>query len=79
MTQVQVDQALQQKLFGLAEPLELCDSEGRVLGHFLPESDYKKMLYGSVEVPYSDEEISRRRAQKGGSTLREIWDRVGQK
>ncbi len=79
MTQVKVDQALRQKLGGMHEPVELCDAEGKVLGHYLPESEYKKILYASVEIPFSDEEIARRRAQTGGCSLREIWDRLGQK
>ena len=80
MTQVQVDQALRLKLGGMNEPLELCDADGRVVGHYLPEAEYKKILYGAaVRVPLSDEEIARRRAQTGGCSLREIWDRVGQK
>jgi hypothetical protein len=77
MTQVQVDQALRQKLGGLSEPLELCDADGKVLGHFLPEAEDKKMLYGSVEIPYSDEEIARLRAERGGCSLEEIWKRLG--
>ena len=79
MTQVQVDQALRQKLGGMAEPVELCDANGAILGHYLPEAEYKKMRYGSIQIPYSDEEIARRRAQTGGCSLRDIWDRVGQK
>jgi CRISPR/Cas system-associated endonuclease Cas1 len=79
MTQVQVDQALLQKLGGMAEPVVFCDANGTVLGHYLPEAEYKKMLYGSIQIPYSDEEIARRRAQTGGCSLRDIWNRVGQK
>jgi hypothetical protein len=79
MTQIQVDQALRQKLGGMNEPVELCDANGDVVGHYLPAAEYKKILYGSVHIPFSDEEIARRRAQRGGCTLREIWDRVGQK
>jgi hypothetical protein len=79
MTQVQVDQALLQKLGGMNESVELCDANGKILGHYLPEAEYKKILYGSIHIPYSDEEIARRRAQTGGCSLREIWDRVGQK
>jgi hypothetical protein len=78
MTQIQVDQVLRQKLGGLNEPLVLCDANGQVLEHYLPEAEYKKILYGSVQIPFTDEEIARRRAQTGGCSLREIWDRVGQ-
>lgn len=34
MTQVKVDQALRQRLGGMQDPLELCDANGQVLGHY---------------------------------------------
>ena len=77
MTQIQVDQVLLQKLGGLASPVELCDADGKVLGHYLPEAEYQKMLYGSFQVPVDEEEIARRRAEEGGSTLQEIWQKLG--
>ena len=79
MTQIIIDQTLRLKLGGMNEPVELCDDSGQVVGHYLPEAEYKRILYASVKIPYSDEEIARRRAQTGGCSLREIWDRVGQK
>jgi len=77
MTQIQVDQALQQKLGGLDEAVELCGADGKILGRYLPENEYRAMLYGSVDIPYSEEEIARRRAETGGCSLEEIWKRVG--
>ena len=59
MTQIQVDESLKEKLGGLEKPVELCDLDGRVVGHYLPEKDYHQLLYSSVEIPYSDEEIAR--------------------
>ena len=79
MTQIQVDESLKQKLGGLVEPVELCAPDGRVLGRYLPEQEYRAIVYGSVEIPYSDEEIARRRAQRGGCSLEEIWKRLGRK
>jgi hypothetical protein len=79
MTQVTIDQTLRLKLGGMNEPVELCDDNGQVVGHYLPEAEYKRILYASIKIPYSEEEIARRRAQTGGCSLREIWDRVGQK
>lgn len=79
MTQVTVDQALLQSLGGMSEPVVLCSPDGAVLGHFLPEAEYQRILYGSLNTPYSDEEIARRRAQTGGCSLDDIWHRVGQK
>jgi len=77
MTQVQIDQVLQQKLGGLNQSVELCDADGKILGRFLPEKEYHEMLYGSVEIPFSEEELARRRAETGGCSLEEIWKRLG--
>ena len=77
MTHVTVDNALKQRLGGLGEAVELCGPDGRVLGRFLPEEEYRTILYGSVDIPLSDEEIARRRAETGGCSLNEIWKRVG--
>jgi hypothetical protein len=79
MTQITVDESLQQRLGGLSEPIELCGSDGRILGRFLPEDEYRAILYGSVEIPYTDEEIARRRAERGGCSLEEIWKRLGRR
>jgi hypothetical protein len=77
MTQVQVDQSLKQMLGGLENPIELCGPDGNVVGRYLPEAEYKMILYGALRIPYSDDEITRRRAQTGGCSLEEIWRRVG--
>jgi hypothetical protein len=79
MTQIQVDESLKQKLGGLDQPVELCGADGRILGRYLPENEYREIMYGSVEIPYSDEEIARLRAERGGCTLEEIWERLGRK
>ena len=77
MTQVQVDQILLQKLGGLDESIELCDADGKILGRYLPESAYREILYSSVEIPFSEEELASRRAEAAGCTLDEIWKRLG--
>jgi hypothetical protein len=79
MTQVTIDESLKQKLGGLHASVELRSEDGRILGRFLPEEEYREILYGSVEIPYSDEEIARLRAERGGCTLEEIWKRLGRK
>lgn len=77
MTRIQIDQLLRQKLDGMAEPLELCDASGSVVGHYLPEASYKQMIYGSLRIPLGDEEIERRRNETDGRPLPEIWKRLG--
>ena len=79
MTQIQVDDSLEKKLGGFDAPVEFCASDGRVLGRYLPEEEYREILYGAVEIPYSEEEIARRCAERGGVSLEEIWKRVGRK
>jgi hypothetical protein len=79
MTQIKIDESLKQKLGGLDQSVELCGPDGRVLGRYLPEKEYHEILYGSVEIPYSDEEIARFRAERGGCSLEEIWKRLGRK
>lgn len=79
MTQVQIDESLEKKLGGLKKSVELCSSDGRILGRYLPEHKYREILYGSVEIPYSDDELSRFRAERGGCSLEEIWKRLGRK
>ena len=56
--------------------LEICDEAGRTLGRFLPERTYSKLLY-DLEPQISEEEIQRRLAEPGGSSLEEIWRRLG--
>jgi hypothetical protein len=63
MTRVLVDATLRSKLHDLAQPLELCDDEGRVLGRFLPTID--PSLYEGLESPLSREELQRRKQSKG--------------
>jgi hypothetical protein len=79
MTQVQIDEALKQKLGGLDQPVEFCEADGRIVGRYLSESEYNAMLYRSVKIPYTEEEIARFRSERGGVTLEEIWKRLGQK
>ncbi len=77
MTKVIVDNTLRAKLNGFRDHVELCDESGRTVGHFLPEAVYNKLLYASVEIPLTQEEIERRRQETGGRTLPEIWKSLG--
>ena len=76
MSKVILDQSLRAKLNGLNEQVELCDESGRTLGHFLPLKLYEKLVAANVKIPFSEEEIRRRRQEKGGSSLEEFWKRM---
>jgi hypothetical protein len=77
VTKVIVDGALRSKLAGLTDQVELCDDAENPLGYFIPAELYKELVYGSIRIPYSDEEIARRRQEKGGRPLAEIWKSLG--
>jgi hypothetical protein len=79
MTRIVADLALRRQLNGLKSPVEVCDESGRTMGHYLPEADYKALLYSTIDLPLSQEEITRRRQERGGRTLSEIWKSLGQR
>jgi hypothetical protein len=57
MTKVILDETLRSKLHNLAEPLELCDESGRVVGRVFPTIDLSQ--YEPWEPPISEEELRR--------------------
>jgi hypothetical protein len=70
MTRVIIGPDVWASLAAIKAPTQLCDEAGRVLGYFTPVAD--KSLYEKVQPPISDEELQRRRQEKGGRTLAEI-------
>lgn len=44
MTKIVVDHDIREKLLGLKQPLEICDEDGRVLGHFVPDRSKEPIL-----------------------------------
>jgi hypothetical protein len=70
MTQLIVDPTFQAQLANSQETVELCDTTGRILGHFIPAIDKSK--YKGIEPQISEEEIQRRLQEGGGRSLAEI-------
>jgi hypothetical protein len=79
MSKLIVDAELRTKLNGLNQTIEFCEGSGKVVGRFLPEAEYQRLLYASIEIPYTSEEIDRRRHEKGGRPLAELWRELGVK
>ncbi len=73
MNRITVDDALKSRLDGVVEPVEVCDAQGRMLGHFVPIA----ALVGPDACPYSADELTRMRGEDGGRTLTEIWKSLG--
>jgi hypothetical protein len=69
MTKLIVDQEMRSKLQNLTAQVELLDESGQTLGYCLPAAEYDRLLYASVKIPFSDEEIARRLQEKGGRPL----------
>jgi hypothetical protein len=75
MGKVVLTPALEAEFQGFHNPMEVCNSQGSPVGLFLPLESYKKLL-AHLEIPYSKEEIERRRQETGGAPLEEFWQRV---
>ena len=61
MTRIILDDAMKAKLGNLAEPLELCDQDGRVLDKVVPCYDPEEC---DLDPKISQEEIERRSASQ---------------
>jgi hypothetical protein len=79
MSKVMLDRQLQEKLNGVAFPVELCDESGKTLGHLLPTELYYKLVYAWAKAQVSDEELERAAQEPGGVTLEEFWKTLGVK
>jgi hypothetical protein len=76
MGRVVLSRALEADFHDFQDPLEVCNSEGKAVGLFLPLANYKDLLT-NLDIPYSKDELERRRQEKGGSSLDEFWRTVG--
>jgi len=76
MGRVVLTPALEAEFQGFRSPLEICNAEGKAVGLFLPIANYKDLLT-KLEIPYSKDELERRRQEKGGSSLDDFWRTVG--
>jgi hypothetical protein len=75
MNRITVDDVLKSRLDGAVEPVEVCDLDGQMLGHFVPIA----ALESRDGCPYSTDELNRMHAEDGGRSLAEIWKSLGAK
>jgi hypothetical protein len=73
---VTIDKELRSRLNGLDQQVVLTDENGYPIGYFLPAQDYQRLMLHSLEIPLSTDEIERRRKNKGGRPLKEIWSNL---
>jgi hypothetical protein len=70
MTRVVLDKKTLAKLSKPARKVEIYDEEGNLVGIFAPIMD--QGTNGSIEVPFTNEELDRFEKEQGGRTLAEI-------
>jgi hypothetical protein len=76
MSRLTVDSATLAKLHGLSQPMDLCDEQGRVLGHFVPYPGGVSSADLELDIP--EEELDRRAANFHGRELADLvaeWER----
>ena len=82
MVRIRLDADVCQKLYGAAEPVEVCDATGRVIGLFLPDGIPVGVKRGvppaDLPIPLTAEELAARRQSRTGRTLEEILSGLGQ-
>jgi hypothetical protein len=78
MNQITLDQDWRKKLPDLNSQTTFLDEDGKAVGFFLPLATYRKIL-SSIPIPFSEEELERRKNEPGGGSLEEIWKRLGVK
>lgn len=79
MSRITLDTVLKAKLNGLTEQKEVCDENGNTVGHFLPDDQYRELVYGWLRSHWTEEKLAELQQQSGGSSLKEIWQRLGRK
>ena len=71
MVRVMLDASVLTKIDNPDGPVEICDESGVTIGYFQPV--YSSERAGEkLTSPISDEELQRRRQQRGGRSLEEI-------
>jgi hypothetical protein len=70
MSELTVDSATSTKLRQVHERVEIRDEAGELIGYFMPRVD--RLLYKSVEIPISEEELKRFVHEPSGRSLADI-------
>lgn len=70
MGKVVLTHELEAAFHGFQDALEVCNAAGIPVGLFLPLGD--KHL-ANLEIPYTKEELQRRRQEQEGASLADFW------
>jgi predicted metal-dependent hydrolase len=69
MGTVILDDDLKARLNGLNQHLEIRDTDGKLVGHYLPEEAYKRLLYD-----WANAEFAREEAEEAARGIDRKWD-----
>jgi len=72
MTRVTIDATTLAKFQGVDNLIEICDEEGRIVGHFYPYFEPPRDSGGKIISPISDEQWECRRQEQSGRPLKDI-------
>jgi hypothetical protein len=75
MTRITIDDSLSKQLGQIGQTVEVYNSAGLSLGHFVPAFQ----PHPEDNCPYSAEELAEMRVEKGEFRLDEIWRSLGAK
>jgi hypothetical protein len=64
MSRLTVDNATLAKLQGVSEPVDLCDEQGRIVGHFVPLT--------ALDLGIPEDELDRRAENFHGRPLKDL-------
>ena len=77
MTRITLDAAVCQRLDAIVDhTAEICDSEGRVIGYFVPDGRRPGQPPSGLKIPLSTDMTEQRRGKRTGRTLDEILQDV---
>jgi hypothetical protein len=77
VSQIILDDDLRAKLNGLNATMEVREPTGRVVGHFVPEAEYLKLIYAWAKTAVTDEELDKARNSGPGRPLADILKQMG--
>ena len=77
MSKVVLDPELRDKLGGAVGHIELQDEGGQTVAHVLPDDTYRQLVHAWLKTQATDAELDRDRNEPGGSSLADIWQRLG--
>jgi hypothetical protein len=79
MTRMILDEATAARLSAADSGAELFDPGGHLIGYFTRPDvrEASPAEYDKIKSPLTEEEVQRRLVEPGGTTLDEIWKRLG--